>query len=270
MISHVIREIQQYQQTPYCLEAVSFIQETLINAEFWGEEDCYAESLKRESKKRGRAVTDVASNASRSNSSPSLAVPAQKAPGSPLATSSATGSLPSPSSPQHPQERPTLQLAGINQHHISPPSSPRHAPLERSNSSPRIASHVLTPSSLNSAGSMIVPTPKSKLSGTYIHSHLASVSESVYIDELYRIAGAIQGSVSPSTQKTRSASDSGASTNMDIPPLSPRGVRKDPVAIVKKKSSARPRSFTVWFFLYLVYCLIGMIYVLGYTRPSKA
>jgi len=49
-ISQVIREIQQYQQTPYCLEAVPSIQGYLLKAEFWGENETYETSLKLEAK----------------------------------------------------------------------------------------------------------------------------------------------------------------------------------------------------------------------------
>jgi len=49
-ISSVIREIQQYQQTPYCLESVPLIQDYLKNAEFWGENETYEASLKLEAK----------------------------------------------------------------------------------------------------------------------------------------------------------------------------------------------------------------------------
>ncbi len=59
LISQVIREIQQYQQAPYCLEAVPLIQEWLINAEYLSEDECYRESLKIETKQnRQRAPSD--------------------------------------------------------------------------------------------------------------------------------------------------------------------------------------------------------------------
>jgi hypothetical protein len=67
LISQVIREIQQYQQAPYCLEAVPLIQEWLINAEYLSEDECYRESLKIETKQnRQRAPSDslVATNPS--------------------------------------------------------------------------------------------------------------------------------------------------------------------------------------------------------------
>ena len=49
-ISMVIRDIQQYQQTPYCLEGVPFIQDYLRKAEFWEENEIYDASLKVEAK----------------------------------------------------------------------------------------------------------------------------------------------------------------------------------------------------------------------------
>jgi son of sevenless-like protein len=59
LISQVIREIQQYQQAPYCLEAVPLLQEWLINSEFLSEDECYRESLKIETKQnRQRAPSD--------------------------------------------------------------------------------------------------------------------------------------------------------------------------------------------------------------------
>jgi hypothetical protein len=50
-LSEVISEIQTYQNTPYCLEEVSFINEYLFNVEAIPEEQCYALSLKRENKR---------------------------------------------------------------------------------------------------------------------------------------------------------------------------------------------------------------------------
>lgn len=44
-ISTVIREIQQYQQTPYCLEAVPWLQDMLNNVEYWEENETYVRSL---------------------------------------------------------------------------------------------------------------------------------------------------------------------------------------------------------------------------------
>eukprot|EP01102_Stenamoeba_stenopodia_P014624 TRINITY_DN4881_c0_g1_i2.p1 TRINITY_DN4881_c0_g1~~TRINITY_DN4881_c0_g1_i2.p1 ORF type:complete len:1169 (+),score=349.70 TRINITY_DN4881_c0_g1_i2:173-3679(+) len=53
----VIREIQQYQQTPYCLEPVAFIQDFLLNADSRDEEECYKISLSREQKQDSSAAT---------------------------------------------------------------------------------------------------------------------------------------------------------------------------------------------------------------------
>eukprot|EP01087_Luapelamoeba_hula_P024732 TRINITY_DN951_c0_g1_i2.p1 TRINITY_DN951_c0_g1~~TRINITY_DN951_c0_g1_i2.p1 ORF type:complete len:1420 (+),score=271.34 TRINITY_DN951_c0_g1_i2:114-4373(+) len=49
-ISLVIREIQQYQQAPYCLEALPVIRDYLLNSEFWGENETFDASLKLEPK----------------------------------------------------------------------------------------------------------------------------------------------------------------------------------------------------------------------------
>jgi son of sevenless-like protein len=43
-ISTVIREIQQYQQTPYCLEAVPWLQDMLNKVEYWEENETYVRS----------------------------------------------------------------------------------------------------------------------------------------------------------------------------------------------------------------------------------
>lgn len=64
-ISQVIREIQQYQQTPYCLEAVPAIQEYLLNAEFWGENETYEASLKLEAKGMPAPTTKGSTGGSR-------------------------------------------------------------------------------------------------------------------------------------------------------------------------------------------------------------
>jgi hypothetical protein len=49
-ISQVILEIQQYQQTPYCLEEVPVIKQFLLDVQFWDENEAYAASLKLEPK----------------------------------------------------------------------------------------------------------------------------------------------------------------------------------------------------------------------------
>ena len=46
--SQVISEIQQYQNTPYCLEGVSFIKDYLTTVESLDENTCYKMSLERE------------------------------------------------------------------------------------------------------------------------------------------------------------------------------------------------------------------------------
>ncbi|KAL6054788.1 Son of sevenless 1 [Balamuthia mandrillaris] len=49
-VSEVISEIQQYQQTPYCLKEVPFMANYLKNVEFWEENETYNNSLKVEPK----------------------------------------------------------------------------------------------------------------------------------------------------------------------------------------------------------------------------
>lgn len=56
-LSEVISEIQIYQNNPYCLEEVAFIQRFLINVECLPEEQCYRLSQKRE--RKGGIVIDA-------------------------------------------------------------------------------------------------------------------------------------------------------------------------------------------------------------------
>jgi hypothetical protein len=43
--ARVIQDIKQYQQTPYCLEPVPFIQDWLMSRELYNEKDLYDHSL---------------------------------------------------------------------------------------------------------------------------------------------------------------------------------------------------------------------------------
>lgn len=49
-LATVLKDIQQYQQKPYCLEAVPFIQEFLLKRETLDEDECYKLSLQRETR----------------------------------------------------------------------------------------------------------------------------------------------------------------------------------------------------------------------------
>ena len=50
LLAEVISEILVYQNTPYCLEELSFVKEYLLNVEALPEQQCYALSTKRETK----------------------------------------------------------------------------------------------------------------------------------------------------------------------------------------------------------------------------
>jgi len=49
-LANVIKDIQQYQQKPYCLEDVFFIQDYLVNYKSIKEDEAYALSLQREAR----------------------------------------------------------------------------------------------------------------------------------------------------------------------------------------------------------------------------
>jgi len=53
----VIRDMQQYQMTPYCLENVEFIQSYLLNRPTLDEETLYQKSLEREQKIKKKRAT---------------------------------------------------------------------------------------------------------------------------------------------------------------------------------------------------------------------
>lgn len=64
-ISHVIREIRQYQQMPYCLQHIKFIGDYLLKAEYMEEDECYKLSVEMEPKASALKKVDSSVNSRR-------------------------------------------------------------------------------------------------------------------------------------------------------------------------------------------------------------